>query len=75
MLKAIIVDDEPYCCEILAAMLQSDCPDVNVVNISNSGHHALAASVRFTRDGQTIYGVGLDGEIRFWEAPPLTDFK
>ena len=31
MLKAIIVDDEPYCCEILSAMLASDCPDVEVL--------------------------------------------
>jgi len=33
MLKAIIIDDEPYCCEILAAMLESDCPEVEITNI------------------------------------------
>ena len=43
MLKAIIVDDEPYCCEILAAMLESDCPDVEVLNISNNGADAISA--------------------------------
>jgi two-component system, LytTR family, response regulator len=43
MLKAIIIDDEPYCCEILAAMLESNCPDVNVVKICNNGHEALTA--------------------------------
>jgi len=43
MLKAIIVDDEPYCCEILAAMLESDCPDVEVISICNNGTDALAA--------------------------------
>jgi len=43
MLKAIIIDDEPYCCEILAAMLESDCPDVEVVNISNKAADAISA--------------------------------
>jgi two-component system LytT family response regulator len=43
MLKAVIVDDEPYCCEILAAMIESDCPDVEIVNISSNGADALKA--------------------------------
>ena len=43
MLKAIIIDDEPYCCEILAAMLQSDCPEVEVVSICNNAKDALTA--------------------------------
>ena len=43
MLKAIIVEDEPYCCEILAAMLESDCPDVKIVNICNNAKDALTA--------------------------------
>lgn len=43
MLKAIIVDDEPYCCEILSAMLASDCPDVEVLSICNNGMDALTA--------------------------------
>lgn len=43
MLKAIIIDDEPYCCEILAAMLESDCTDVEVMSIYNNGKDALAA--------------------------------
>jgi len=50
MLKAIIVDDEPDCCEILAAMLESDCPDVNVVNISTNGQEALEAIKLFSPD-------------------------
>lgn len=41
MLKAIIIDDEPYCCEILAAMLESDCPDVEIVSICNNAKDAL----------------------------------
>ena len=50
MLKAIIIDDEPYCCEILAAMLDVDCPDINVVNISNNGADALKAIRQFSPD-------------------------
>ena len=43
MLKAIIVDDEPYCCEILAAMLESECPKLEIVSICKNGEDALAA--------------------------------
>ena len=43
MLKAIIIDDEPYCCEILAAMLESDCPEVEVKAICNNAKDALTA--------------------------------
>lgn len=43
MLRATIIDDEPYCCEILAAMLESDCPDINIVSICNNGTDGLAA--------------------------------
>ncbi len=43
MLKAIIIDDEPYCCEILAAMLESDCPDVKIISICKNANDALKA--------------------------------
>lgn len=43
MLKAIIVDDEPYCCELLAAMVESDCPEVEVAVICNNAKDALTA--------------------------------
>ena len=43
MLKAIIIDDEPYCCEILAAMLESDCSEVEVTSICNNAKDALIA--------------------------------
>jgi len=41
MIKAIIVDDEPYSCEALDALLNRYCPDVKVVGICNSGREAL----------------------------------
>jgi two-component system LytT family response regulator len=43
MLKAIIVDDEPYSCESLAALLQRYCPQVAVVDICFNGATALKA--------------------------------
>src|SRR5580765_2617586 len=43
MIKAIIVDDEPYCCESLATLLQRYCPDVKVVDICYNGVSALKA--------------------------------
>jgi len=48
MLRAIIIDDEPYCCEILAAMLESDCPDVEIVRICNNGPDAIAAIKKYS---------------------------
>jgi WD40 repeat protein len=37
------------------------------------GHHSLVAVPRFANGGNTVYSVGMDGEIRFWEAPPLAE--
>src|SRR5436190_1105489 len=42
-IKAIIIDDEPYCCEILAAMLGSDCPDVKLAGVCNNASDGLTA--------------------------------
>ena len=50
MLKAIIIDDEPYCCEILAAMLDADCPEVTVISICNNGADALKSIKEFFPD-------------------------
>lgn len=41
MIKAVIVDDEPYCCEALDALLNRYCPQVKVVGICYSGREAL----------------------------------
>lgn len=43
MVKAIIVDDEPYCSESLDALLQRYCPEVSVAGIFNNGLDALNA--------------------------------
>ena len=43
MIKAIIVDDEPYCCESLATLLQRYCPQVNLIDVCYNGATALKA--------------------------------
>ena len=50
ILSVVIVDDEPYCCEILAAMLESDCPDVEVVSICNNASDSLSAIRQYSPD-------------------------
>ncbi len=49
MLKAIIVDDEPYCSEALATLLE-DFPDVEVMTICQSAADALAAIKKYSPD-------------------------
>ena len=43
MIRAIIVDDEPFCCDTLETMLEKYCPEVSLVAICNSGEEAIAA--------------------------------
>ena len=43
MIKAIIVDDETDCCETIAELLQSFCPEVEVTGIYHNGIEALPA--------------------------------
>ncbi|MFN2440326.1 MAG: LytR/AlgR family response regulator transcription factor [Chitinophagaceae bacterium] len=50
MLKAIIVDDEPYCCEVLAAMLEAESPEVKVLAECNNGESALSAIRKYAPD-------------------------
>jgi two-component system, LytTR family, response regulator len=43
MIKAVIVDDEPYSCESLVTLLERYCPSVKVADICYSGEDALIA--------------------------------
>ena len=43
MVKAMIIDDEPYCCESLAILLEEYCPEVTVTGIFYDGSDALIA--------------------------------
>lgn len=50
MIKAIIVDDEMDCCETIAALLQSFCPDVEVIGIYHNGAEALSPILQLQPD-------------------------
>jgi len=49
MIKAIIVDDEPYCCEALATLLE-DSPDVEIISVCHNASDALAAIQKYKPD-------------------------
>ena len=49
MLRAIIVDDEPYCCEALATLLE-DSPDIEVISVCHSAAEAFAAIKNYSPD-------------------------
>lgn len=50
MIKAVIIDDEFYACEILTAMLESECTDVKVVAVCNNGPDGLLSIQRLNPD-------------------------
>ncbi|HVG40334.1 MAG TPA: LytTR family DNA-binding domain-containing protein [Chitinophagaceae bacterium] len=50
MIKAIIVDDEINCCEVLELLLQKHCPNVTVVATCNTAAGALEALSKFKVD-------------------------
>ena len=43
MIRAIIVDDEPYCCDTLETMLEKYCPEVQLIAVCHSGEEAITA--------------------------------
>ena len=43
MIRAIIIDDEPYCCQVLVALLEDRCPDVKVVAICHNAMDGLTS--------------------------------
>jgi two-component system LytT family response regulator len=49
MIKAIIIDDEPYCCEALATLLE-DSPDVEIIAICYNAADALSAIHKYSPD-------------------------
>ena len=50
MIKAVIVDDEPNCCEILATLLERYCPQVKVADICYTGQAALTSIIEMNPD-------------------------
>ena len=49
MLKAIIVDDEPYCCEALATLME-DFSDVEIAAVCHNAADALVAIQKHSPD-------------------------
>jgi two-component system, LytTR family, response regulator len=43
MLSALIVDDEPFCCDVLITLLGKYCPDVRIVSSCSSAIEAIKA--------------------------------
>ncbi len=48
MIKTIIVDDEPYCCETLEIMIGKFCPELTIEAILHSGAEAIEALAQFS---------------------------
>lgn len=41
MIKAMIIDDEPYACQALATLLSRHCPDVEIIALCNNAKEAV----------------------------------
>jgi two-component system, LytTR family, response regulator len=41
MIKAVIIDDEPNCCDVLTILLKKYCPEVEVTNVCHSASEAI----------------------------------
>lgn len=50
MIRAIIIDDEPYCCEALATLLEDCCPGVQLLGSYQNGVEGIAAIQKNTPD-------------------------
>ncbi|MBS1563746.1 MAG: response regulator transcription factor [Bacteroidetes bacterium] len=48
MIQAIIVDDEPDCCEVLSLLLQKYCPEVQIMAVCHSGREAIDALSKYS---------------------------
>src|SRR5260221_608849 len=48
MINTIIIDDEPYCCETLEAMIGKFCPELAVAAVLHSGGDAMDVLEQFT---------------------------
>src|ERR1700759_702896 len=48
MIKTIIIDDEPYCCQTLEAMIGKFCPQLTVSAVLHSGVDALEIFDQFS---------------------------
>ena len=47
MINALLIDDEPNCCEVLALLLEKHCPEVRVVGSCYSAEDALESLSKY----------------------------
>ena len=47
MINALLIDDEPNCCEVLALLLEKHCPEVRVVGSCFSAEDALESLSKY----------------------------
>jgi two-component system LytT family response regulator len=75
MIQAIIIDDEPYCVEVLATLLQKYCPEVDLVATCASGEEGLKA-IRQHRPSLVFLDVEMPhmNGFQMLEALPQVDF-
>jgi two-component system LytT family response regulator len=50
MIRAIIIDDEPYCCEALATLLEDCCSEVQVLGSYHDGIEGMSAIRQLSPD-------------------------
>ncbi len=50
MIKTIIIEDEPYCCETLVTLLEEYCPEVEVAAVLHNSKDALEAIKKLSPD-------------------------
>ncbi|HEX5668163.1 MAG TPA: response regulator, partial [Chitinophagaceae bacterium] len=50
MIRAIIIDDEPYCCEALATLLEDCCTNVQVLGSFHNGIEGIDAIRQLSPD-------------------------
>jgi two-component system LytT family response regulator len=50
MIRAVIIDDEPYCCEALATLLDDCCPGVQVLGSYHNGLDGMDAIGKLSPD-------------------------
>ena len=50
MIKAIIVDDEPYCCETIVSLLEDYCQNVEISGVYHNGADALSSILKLQPD-------------------------
>src|SRR4051794_8401424 len=74
MLNAIIVDDEPYCCEVLSALLEQYCKDINIVAVCNSGTEALKA-IRANQPSVVFLDIEMPGMNGFQLLEKMEEFN